>query len=232
VNGIAGIVAAWISWQITADVLVNLRQTSATASAQQARLVESVNGVAVSVDDAAQATRGVGQSTSRAQEAMAQASRTSTNLADTFDRLSQASQVTVFGVRPLEGLIQPFSTNAEDFGALSGSLTQTADSLSANARDIDRVSDDLRGISGHMRTAAMQIEALQTPELLDQWLASLELGSHLLIAVIFFESLLSALVGLALFILTGLHPAQPRDHPSFVETAGAERDRAVVEGHE
>ena len=42
--------------------------------------------------------------------------------------------------------------------------------------------------------------------MLDQGLTSLELGSRLLLTLIFFESLLSALVGLALFILTGRHP--------------------------
>src|SRR5689334_12445171 len=91
-NGVAGIVAACVGWQMTTNLLVTLRQTSATVAAQQARLVDSVNGVAVSVDDAAQATKGVSQSTARARDAVAQATQTSTNLAATFDRLSQASQ--------------------------------------------------------------------------------------------------------------------------------------------
>ena len=61
----------------------------------------------------------------------------------------------------------------------------------------------MRGINGQLRTAATQIAAVRTVALLDQGIAGLELGSRLLLTVLFFESLLSALVGLALFILTG-----------------------------
>ena len=158
-NGVAGIVVACVGWQMTTQLLAGLRETSATVAAQQARLVESVNGVAVSVDDAAQATAGVSQSTDRARASVIQATQTSTNLAATFDRLSQASQVTIFGVRPLEGLIQPFTANAQDFRGFGASLTETADALAANARDMRRVGDDLRGVNGQLKTAASQIEA-------------------------------------------------------------------------
>src|SRR5262249_3625295 len=158
-----------------------LRQTSASVADQQARLVESVNGVAVSVDDAAQATRGMSQSTARARDAVAQATQTSTNLAATFDRLSQASQLTVFGARPLDSLTQPFSANAEDFRGLGRALTETADSLAANANDMNRAGDDLQGINGQLKTTATQIQALQMPDLLDQGLTSLEFGSRLLL---------------------------------------------------
>lgn len=210
-NGIAGIVAAVVGWRMTTSVLADLRQTSATIAAQQSVLVSSVNGVAVSVDDAAQATAGVSQSTARAREAVIQATQTSTNLAATFDRLSQSSQVTIFGMRPLEGLIQPFSANAEDFRSFGTSLTETAGSLEANARDMNRVATDLRGITGELRTAARQIQSTEVTSLLDQWLTTIEMGSRLLLMLIFFESLLSALLGLALFMLTGLRPAHPRD---------------------
>jgi hypothetical protein len=165
------------------------------------------------VDDAAQATAGVSQSTGDARAAVVQATETSANLATTFDRLAEASQVTVFGIRPLDGLIQPFSANAEDFRKFGTSLTQTAGSMDANARDMNRVSEDLRGISGQLRTTATQIEAVRTAALLDQGLASLELSGRLLLTLIFFESLLSALTGLALFILTG-RPGRPVHAPS------------------
>ena len=113
---------------------------------------------------------------------------------------------------------------------VGSSLTQTSDSLAANARDMSRVADDLRGINGQLRTAATQIRAVQTVVLLDQGLASLELGGRLLLTLIFFESLLSALVGLALFILTGRHA--PRLHvpsPSR-RTEPPERDDLALDG--
>jgi hypothetical protein len=212
-NGVAGIVVAGVGWQMTTSLLIDLRRASADVSVQQARLVESVNGVAVSVDDAAMATAGVSKSTADARAAVIQATQTSANLATTFDRLSQASQVSVFGVRPLDGLVQPFGANAEDFRQIGSALTQTADSMAANARDMGRVSEDLRGINRQLRTAASQIEAVRTVALLDQGIAGLELGSRLLLTVIFFESLLSALVGLALFILTGR--PRPESEPAL-----------------
>jgi uncharacterized protein YoxC len=229
-NGVAGIVVACVGWQMTTSLLASLRETSATVAAQQASLVESVNGVAASVDDAAQATTGVSQSTERARASVIQATQTSTNLATTFDRLSQASQATVFGVRPLEGLIQPFTANAEDFRGFSASLTETAESLAANARDMQRVGDDLRGINGQLKATAQQIEAAPVPALLDQTLASLEVGSRLLLTLIFFESLLSALVGLALFILTGRRPLHPLDPLPVVLAERPARDDDATDG--
>src|SRR6188768_3753571 len=80
-NGVAGIVAACVGWQMMTTLVADLRRASADVSAQQARLVESVNGVAVSVDDAARATAGVSQSTADARAAVAQATETSANLA-------------------------------------------------------------------------------------------------------------------------------------------------------
>lgn len=215
-NGIAGIVAACVGWQMTTQLLGSMRETSATVATQQGRLVASVNGVAASVDDAAQATMGASQSTARARDSVIQATQTSTNLAATFDQLAYSSQVTIFGVRPLQGLIEPFMANAEDFRGLTGSLTESADSLSANSRDMRRMGDDLRGISDQLKSTASQLQEVQAPGLLDQGLGTLELGSRLLLTLIFFESLLSALVGMALFILTGHTFARPHDRPPLV----------------
>src|SRR5215213_11341470 len=86
-NGVAGIVAACVGWQMTTQLLGSMRETSATVASQQARLVASVNGVAASVGDAAQATTGASQSTARARDSVIQATQTSTNLAATFDQL-------------------------------------------------------------------------------------------------------------------------------------------------
>lgn len=221
-NGVSGIVAACVGWQMMTSIVADLRRASADVSAQQARLVESVNGVAVSVDDAAQATAGVSRSTADARAAVIQATETSANLATTFDQLAASSQVTVFGIQPLAGLIQPFTANAEDFQKVGSALTQTANSMDANARDMGRVAEDLRGISSQIRTTATQIQAVRTAALLDQGLASLELSGRLLLTLIFFESLLSALTGLALFILTGRH--------SPVTRALAERDDVAFGG--
>src|SRR4051812_40324697 len=101
-NGVAGILAVWAGWSATAKLLDTLRQTSTTTAAQQARMVESVRGLAVAVDDSAQATAGVSRSTAQARTSVTEATRTADDLAATFDRLAEGSQVTVFGVRPLD----------------------------------------------------------------------------------------------------------------------------------
>jgi len=222
-NGVAGIVAACVGWQMTTQLMGSLRETNATVATQQAQLVASVNGVAVSVDDAAQATTGASQSTARARDAVIQATQTTTNLAATFDQLAYSSQVTVFGMRPLEGLIEPFTNNAEDFRGLTGTLKESADSLASNARDMKRVGDDLRGIGGQLKTTATQLQEIQAPGLLNQGLGTLELGSRLLLTLIFFESLLSALVGVALFILTGQRIVHPHDRSPAVEVQADDR---------
>jgi hypothetical protein len=210
VNGIAGVMAVWAGWSTTSTLLDGLRQSSTLVTAQQARLVESARSIAVGVDDAAQATAGLSRSTTQVRNAVTDAARTATQLASTFDRLSQASQVTVFGVRPLEGLTEPFSTNAADFRRLGASLDQTGDSLNTNVQEMTRVSNDLKGIEGQVRIAAVEVEALQAAALVQQGLASLELGSRLLLGMIFFEATLSALTGLALLIMLG----QPGTHAS------------------
>jgi hypothetical protein len=201
VNGLAGVAAAWVGWSMTRDLLDGLRRTSATVATQQARLVASVRGVAVGVDDAAQAIAGMSRSTTRARDAVVDATRASNQLASTFEGLSQASRVTVFGIRPLEGLAEPFSSNADDFGRLGASLAETADSLADNARDVTRVGDNLRSIDGRLTAAAAEVEALQSARLIQQGLAGLELGSRLLMGLIFFEATLSALTGLALLMV-------------------------------
>ena len=65
-NGIAGVLTTWVGWRMTTELLDGIRQSSTTVTAQQARLVASVRGVAVGVDDVAQATAGVSRSTTRA----------------------------------------------------------------------------------------------------------------------------------------------------------------------
>lgn len=205
VNGIGGVVAVWAGWSMTTSLLDGLRQSSTLVSAQQARLVESVRGVAVGVDDASQATAGVSRSTTQVRNAMNDATQTAAQLASTFDRLSQASQVTVFGVRPMEGLTEPFNTNAADFRQLGSSLDATADSLATNTQELTRVSTDLKSIQGQVSSAATDIEALQSASVLQQGIASFALGSRLLLGMIFFEATLSALTGLALLLVIG-HP--------------------------
>jgi hypothetical protein len=219
-NGLGGIVAVWLGWSATTSLLDGLRQTSATAETQQVRLVASVRAVATAVDDTAQATTGLSQSTTRARDAAVDAARTSGDLAATFDRLSQATRVTVFGVRPLEGLTQPFVGNADDFRRLSASLAASADSLADNARDVARVSEDLRTINGQVNAAANEVAGLRSAALIQQTLAGLELASRLFLGLILFEALLSALTGMALLMLTWHTPAHRRTRPAHLDVDG------------
>ena len=229
VNGLAGVTAAWIGWRVTADLVAGLRESGASLTAQQTRLVESVRGVAVGVDDASQAADGLSRSTTRVRTSLADATQTANQLASTFDRLSQASQVSVFGARPLEGLTEPFSANAADFRQLSVSLGETGSSLADNVREMARVRDDLKSIEGQLRTVAVDVEALQSATVIERGLAGLELGSRLLLGMIFFESTLSALTGLALLIMLGY-----RTHwPTTLALAGPAddgRERAAQHG--
>jgi hypothetical protein len=203
VNGIAGVAAVWAGWSTTATLLDSLRQSSTLVTDQQTRLVVAVRGISVGVDDASQATAGLSRSTTQVRNAMTDASRTATQLATTFDQLSQASQMAAFGVRPLEGLTEPFSTNAADFRRLGTALEQTGESLNTNVQEMMRVSNDLKGIEEQVRAAAGEVEAVQAAALLQQGVASLELGSRLLLGMIFFEATLSALTGLALLMVLG-----------------------------
>jgi len=205
VNGIAGVAAVVAGWGMTTSLLDGLRQSGTVVTGQQARLTESMRGVAVGVDDAAQATAGLSRSTTEVRNAVTDATQTANQLAATFDQLSQATQITVFGARPLEGLTEPFRTNAGDFRRLSRSLDATADSLAVNTQEMTRVSNDLKGIQSQVSTAAAGVEALQSAALIQQGLASLELWARLLLGMIFFEATLSMLTGVALLMMAG-HP--------------------------
>ena len=224
-NGIAGIVAVWVGWSMATDLFSTLRQTSASVSAQQARLVESVRGVAVAVDDSAQATAGVSRSTTRARTSVTDATRTADNLAATFDRLAEGSQVTVFGIRPLEGMTQPFMTNAEDFRQISASLDEMSASLADNSREMARVGDDLRSINRQLTVTATNLEALPSASVFNEGLATLELGTRLFLALILFESTLSALVGLAFVMTTTSFGAAGGEHAGRRHKIADQRQR-------
>jgi hypothetical protein len=217
-NGVAGIAAVWVGWSMTADLLTTLRQTSTSVAAQQAQLVESVRGVAVAVDDSSQATAGLSRSTTQARASVTDATRTADDLAATFDRLAAGSQVTIFGIRPLEGMTQPFLTNAEDFREISASLAQMSTSLADNAREMSRVSDDLKSINRQLNVAVTNLEALPSARFLNEGLATLELATRMFLALILFEATLSALTGLALVMTT----VQPRPIPVDLPLAPVE----------
>jgi uncharacterized phage infection (PIP) family protein YhgE len=223
VNGIAGVAAVWSGWLVAHSLIDGMRQSSALVTDQQARLVASVRSVAAGVDDTSQATSGLVRSTAQVKAAVGDATQTATQLAATFDRLSQSSRVSVLGVRPLEGMIEPFAANAADFRQLAASLGATAESLETNAREMVRVSDDLRGIHGQVSAVASEVEALQSGSLMQQGLASLELGSRLLLGMIFFEATLSALTGLALLLMAGQH--RTRHSPLSPSTADTDEVR-------
>jgi hypothetical protein len=189
---------------------------------QQTRLVSAVRGIAVGIDDAAQATAGVSLSTTRARNAVTDATRTADDLAATFDQLSQASRVTVLGVRPLEGLTQPFSANADDFRQLGISLGETTDSLAENARDVTRVGEDLKSINGQLQAAALEIEALQAASLIQQGLDGLALGSRVLLGFVLLEAIVSTLTGLALLMMAGPLRAHPPGRLSLIRHEGPE----------
>jgi hypothetical protein len=220
VNGIAGVAAVWSGWLVTATLIDGMRASSTTVTEQQARLVASVRSVAVGVEDTSQATSGLSRSTAQVRTAVGDATQTAGQLAATFDRLSQASRVSVLGVRPLEGMIEPFAANAADFRQLAVSLGATAESLETNAREMARVSDDLRGIHGQVSAVASEVEALQSAGLMQQGLASIEWGGRLLLGMIFFEATLSALTGLALLLMAGQHGTRLSPMSSSAGTTG------------
>ena len=140
---------------------------------------------------------------------MTEATRTADDLATTFDNLAAGSQVTIFGIRPLEGMTQPFMTNAEDFREISASLTQMSASLADNSREMARVGDDLRSINRQLNVSATNLETLPSASVLNEGLAALEFGMRLFLGLILFESILSALIGLA-FVMTTVQPRPER----------------------
>jgi hypothetical protein len=209
VNGILGVMAVIAGWSVATRLMDGLRENSSLVTAQQTRLVAAVRAVAVGVEDAAQATAGVSRSTTQVRTAVNDATGTAEQLAATFDRLTEGSRVIVFGIRPLEGMTEPFSSNAEEFRQLSVSLGATADSLADNAREMTRMSDDLKSIRGQVNITALEVEAFQVASVMQQGLAGVELGSRLLLGMIFFEAALSGLTGLTLLLMLGHARAHP-----------------------
>ena len=176
---------------------------------QQSSLVEAVDGVATLIDDAATTTGGFGRSMTRAQLAVTEGSQAAGGLAAIFERLSLATEVMVFGVRPLEPLAEPFGSSVGEFRRLSDSLGRTGDSLADNARDVTQVAGDLRRIHEQLQATSTRVQAFQSSRVVEQSLTGLDLGMQMLLGVVFFEATLSGLTGIALFVVVGLPQVRP-----------------------
>jgi methyl-accepting chemotaxis protein len=155
------------------------------------------------VDDAAEAVDGFAAGMTRARTAASQAADASGDLALSFERMREVTQIQVGGQQPLEGLSQPFAASSLSFRRLSGSLAQMADALDNSALDTARVADDLQVARNRMDNMAATVEALRPRLLAGRGLSSIELGMRSVLAFILVQAVLSMLTGLAILLLSG-----------------------------
>jgi hypothetical protein len=181
-NGVAGLVAVWLGQQLTGEVLADAREASARLAPAQAQMVSALNDVAVTLADAASAADGVAASMGRARVAIGDSGQAAGALGTSFAQMAPLTRAGVAGVRPLEGLAEPFAEAATSFQRLSGSLNGAADSLGHNAREAARVAEDLRAVRGRVEDLAGAAAALRPRALAREGLSGLEFGMRVALA--------------------------------------------------
>jgi hypothetical protein len=202
-SGVGGLVAVWMGWRMTGEVIGDLRDVSTQLAPEQAQVVSDLREAAAMVDDAAEAVDGFAAGMTRARTAASQAADASGDLALSFERMREVTQIQVGGQQPLEGLSEPFAASSLSFRRLSGSLAQMADALDNSALDTARVADDLQMARNRMDNMAATVEALRPRLLAGRGLSSLELGMRSVLAFILVQAVLSMLTGLAILLLSG-----------------------------
>jgi hypothetical protein len=207
-NGLGGMLGVLVAWRISQGLVDELRSAGAVLPSEQARLAGSLRRVSGMVGAAAAATDGFTVSLEQAAAAVEEGGQSADELRTIFSRLALVSQFNPLDPRILGGLADPFAASAESFGRLSGSLAATSSAMADNSRDTARVASNLKQASGQIDDLASTLEAIRSRTALDQRLAELELGRGLLLALVLLQALLSALTGLALWLLAG-PPEQP-----------------------
>lgn len=174
--------------------------------------------------DAADATTGFAQSLARARDAATEGSRAATGLSQAFSQLAAAGDIEIFGIRPLDGLREPFGSAGAETQRLSGALNDLADSLASNVGDTTRVASDLRQAQTRILELADATEAFRAQALVNQGISSLETAARALLGVLLVQAILSTLSGVALLLLAGALP------PAASGTSKEESQDADVPG--
>ncbi len=99
-NGVAWAIAGWLGWQLTRQLVEDVREAGGAVSPEQDRLVASIRDVAALVGDSAEATWGFTVSLERARAVVQDGSQAADELHVTFGQMAQAARVIIFGVQP------------------------------------------------------------------------------------------------------------------------------------
>lgn len=208
-NGVGGLALVLVGWQLATRLADDLRAVNGQLAPQQERLVAELRGVAATVEDAADATAGFAESLSQARDAATDGSRAAAGLSQAFNRLAAAGDVEIFGVRPLEGLREPFGSAGAETQRLSNALDALASSLNSNAGDTTRVAADLRQARARILELAGATEAFRAQTLVNQGISGLETVARALLGVLLIQAILSTLIGVAILLLAGALPPPP-----------------------
>jgi methyl-accepting chemotaxis protein len=202
-NAVAWAITGWLGWQLTRQLVEDLRAASGAVAPEQDRLVRSVQDVAVLVGDSAEATAGFTGSLERARVAVLEGSRAADELRFTFEQMAAGARVVIVGIQPLIGLAESFAQSADSFERLSTSLGEVGESLAMNATDMQRVTSDMRQARTRIYEVAGTMQAVRPLTVVQRGLENLELGTRLFLGIVLVQATLSGLTGAALLLLAG-----------------------------
>jgi methyl-accepting chemotaxis protein len=206
-NAVAWAITGWMGWQLTRQLVADLRVASGAVAPEEERLGRGVQAVAVLVGDAAEATAGFTGSLQRARDAVMEGSQAAAELGDTFEQMGAIAQVVVFGVQPFGGLAGAFAESAANFERLATSLGEAGESLAMNAADMERVVADMRQARTRIEEVATTMQEIRPLAVVQRGIENLEMGTRLILAVVLVQAALSGLTGAALLLLAGRETA-------------------------
>jgi len=157
---------------------------SVSLDEQRGRLLTSLQRTSATLASAADASRSFDSSITRGRESALEAAQLSRDAAVTFDELSTAMQVSIFGTQPLADL--------------AGGFTRTAGQLRALGDDLDGVGTALEEGSGALDTTVQDLDALV--ESVDDLSRSLEETEGVTLDSAGVANLRLALLGLAVWL--------------------------------
>jgi hypothetical protein len=181
--GVTGLVLVIAAAVLLLGSLGSINGAASGFESQRAELVSMLDPAATALSDAGESAANAGGSLTKASDASRRAADLTSRLATSFDALAALGDVDILGSRPFAGMSSQFTEVAGQSRSLSTDLGSTADALSTNVADSQRVAADLRSLAQRLRELEGSLQSTAGP------------GGSLTVPVAAAEVVLLALLG-------------------------------------
>ena len=150
--GIAGIVLIAAAAALLLGSLAAVDDAATGFERQRAELVSMIEPAATALGSAGDSAAHASDSLTRASDASRRAADLTNRLAGAFDSMAGLGSFQIFGASPFAGFTQQFTDSAAQARTLSVDLTSTADALTTNVDDSQRVAASLHDLADRLRS--------------------------------------------------------------------------------